>query len=201
MESKDDEYKEIDQITEKIFLGNMDAAWDKELLKSYKITHVLVCAKHLDQHHPDDFIYKQFHIMDAPSENILQYFDSANEFIESAGKVFVHCMAGVSRSASFVIAYLMWKEKFEFNTAYQLVKSKRHIIYPNVGFVRQLKTFETYLKSKDSFIKDNSSSNKKNKKKKIKERLKSNSDSESNSQYNEIESNIITMSNSGFNEN
>jgi len=49
--------------------------------------------------------------MDVPWENLSKYFLACNKFIKGAleqgGTVFVHCYAGVSRSATIVIAYLM----------------------------------------------------------------------------------------------
>jgi protein-tyrosine phosphatase len=59
--------------------------------------------------------------------------------------VLVHCAAGVSRSASFVIAYLMRVEKMKYVDAYQSVKTKRQIIRPNSGFVKQLREYERGL--------------------------------------------------------
>ena len=55
-------------------------------------------------------------------------------------------MAGVSRSASIVIAYLLWKERKSYNETYFYVKNKRRYIGPNQGFVNQLKYFEQKLK-------------------------------------------------------
>jgi protein-tyrosine phosphatase len=136
---------EIVQITEKIYLGNQDASQDCELLKSLNISNILVCGNYLDQHHPNEFKYLQFFINDAVEQNISDYFQSSIEFIESSEKnVFIHCAAGISRSASFVISYLMWKNKLRYEQALDFVRTKRHI-YPNSGFVRQLKIFEKLI--------------------------------------------------------
>ena len=62
-------------------------------------------------------------------------------------KILVHCAAGVSRSASFVIAYLMKSRGLSFWEAHNLVKSKRSIVRPNSGFVRQLQEYEKVLTS------------------------------------------------------
>lgn len=40
----------------------------------------------------------------------------------------VHCMAGVSRSVTLVIAYIMQKSDASFSSAFNYVKSKRPIV-------------------------------------------------------------------------
>ena len=60
--------------------------------------------------------------------------------------VLIHCQHGVSRSASFAIAYTIKKKGISFDEAKQFVKSKRQGIDPNDGFVEQLKMFEKSLK-------------------------------------------------------
>ncbi len=59
-----------------------------------------------------------------------------------AGVVLVHCYAGVSRSASVVIGYLMWKRGWGFQRAYDHVRKARPCISPNYGFKMQLQQFE-----------------------------------------------------------
>ncbi|RGB31037.1 protein-tyrosine phosphatase-like protein, partial [Rhizophagus diaphanus] len=60
--------------------------------------------------------YLKICIDDNPFADIYQHIGTCNAFIEKAkdrdGCVFVHCFAGISRSASIVIAYLMHFQKF-----------------------------------------------------------------------------------------
>lgn len=72
--------------------------------------------------------------------------DFIRDAIAKDGKVFVHCYAGVSRSATIVIAYLMFEHGLSYSAAIKLVKSKRPFINPNDGFRKQLLLFEKDLK-------------------------------------------------------
>jgi len=59
-----------------------------------------------------------------------------------AGGVLVHCAAGISRSATFVIGYLMAREGLSFDAALESVRTVRPWVCPNVGFCAQLREFE-----------------------------------------------------------
>ncbi len=61
----------------------------------------------------------------------------------------VHCYAGVSRSASCVIAFLMQECGLTFIEAMAYVRKKRSIVFPNFGFQRQLMEFEKLLRAKN----------------------------------------------------
>ena len=53
---------------------------------------------------------------------------------------------GISRSASVVISYLMFKNKWNYLKSFEFVKKKRNQIDPNSGFVEQLKKFDIIIK-------------------------------------------------------
>ena len=93
---------------------------------------------------------------DCPSENMQKYFDMAHKFMDEVlypsddskgSSILVHWQVGMSRSATIVISYIMKKfPEMNFDKAYKFVKSKRPIVSPNDGFIRQLKTYEKTLR-------------------------------------------------------
>lgn len=69
-----------------------------------------------------------------------------DEQLKQNKKLLIHCHAGVSRSATLVIGYLMLKEKMTYLDAYIYTKMKRNIVCPNNNFKRQLEMFQKTLK-------------------------------------------------------
>lgn len=98
---------------------------------------------------PDKIKYKCLDIADMPGQNVARYFNETNRWIDTAirggGKVLVHCFAGISRSPTFVIAFLMVHNQITFDSANQLVRKARYQIYPNPGFKQQLEYFGKML--------------------------------------------------------
>ena len=64
-----------------------------------------------------------------------------NQIVDSHNKVLVHCMAGISRSVSMVVYYLMKKHHLNFDDTIDFVKNKRKIANPNISFKLQLKLY------------------------------------------------------------
>lgn len=81
--------------------------------------------------------------------NIGQYFHQTFNLIDrelKAGRnVLVHCYAGISRSATIVIAYLMKKKRWTMYRAINFVRSRRLIINPNIFFIYQLQDYQLTL--------------------------------------------------------
>jgi len=85
-------------------------------------------------------------IHDNGDAKIGEHFENAIYWINSfKGKTLVHCSAGRSRSATIIIAYLIAKRNLSVRDAYRLLKSKRKIIEPNIGFIQRLLEFEDRL--------------------------------------------------------
>ena len=140
----------IDKITDNIYLGKVDGLKDKDYFKAEKITSILSLIENVPEVDKElNINHKKIHIDDLYSENIIKYFKECIEFIDNNGKIFVHCECGVSRSATIVIAYLMWKTHSTFDAAYRFVKKTRPEIDPNNGFRKQLNIFQKLLQEND----------------------------------------------------
>ena len=83
--------------------------------------------------------------------------DLVHENAKGGGRTLVHCLAGISRSVSLCIAYMMThvpSERRAFNTmdvyeALDYVKARRTIGCPNQGFMKQLVKYDPKFTSRD----------------------------------------------------
>ena len=145
-------------VVEKLFLGNLEAAKNTELLKSFGVTHILCVGKELEPNQVSlifnnhkNFVTLKINVLDDCSENILIGFEKIYEFIEDGmreGNVFIHCRGGHSRSPSITIAFLMKKYSWKFLKAYQYLKEKKKDITPNSGFIEFLKSSDVIIEEK-----------------------------------------------------
>ena len=134
-------------IEDKLYLGNEGSSFSKKKLKKKGITDIIIVGYNLYKFYPEDFNYKQIEIDDNEHEEILKYFIPIILYIlNNEDKVFfIHCQAGISRSASIVISIIMFIKKLNFEEAFKFVSNKRKIISPNFGFIQQLKEFQEML--------------------------------------------------------
>lgn len=139
----------VGNIFEFLYFGSQDIACDINILNALKITDILSVGITVPLH--DNFTYKFIEAYDLPSFNIKDIFDDCFLYIENIrmlGRcVFIHCNAGISRSPTIIIAYVMKYLKMSFVDAFELVKKARISINPNAGFISQLKDYENHLKN------------------------------------------------------
>lgn len=90
---------------------------------------------------------------DQPDYNLSQHFEECLSFIHEVitvkkEKILVHCLAGQSRSATIVVAYLMKYQNLTVEQALQIVQEKRIYANPNKGFRQQLALFQASMEQK-----------------------------------------------------
>ncbi|XP_053131607.1 dual specificity protein phosphatase 14 [Hemicordylus capensis] len=139
----------IAQITPFLYISKGSVAANRQLLLARGITCIVNATVELPDYNFPEFEYVRVPVADMPSAPISLYFDSVARKIQSVaqkrGVTLVHCAAGVSRSATLCIAYLMRYQNVSLCEAYRWVKSRRPVIHPNVGFWRQLMAYEREL--------------------------------------------------------
>ncbi|XP_034464834.1 dual specificity protein phosphatase 13-like [Hippoglossus hippoglossus] len=151
------------QVWPNLYIGNEAAARDKATLHSLGITHIVNAAHGPPIPGPGPC----FHVNTGPRfyrDMTVDYYgveaDDATEFILSpffyptaryiraalamGGRVFVHCLMGVSRSATLVLAFLMIIEGLSLQEAVAAVRPHRDIC-PNPGFLQQLRSLDMSL--------------------------------------------------------
>ncbi|XP_053948073.1 dual specificity phosphatase 29 isoform X2 [Anastrepha obliqua] len=155
---------DCDEVYPGIYIGDVAAAKNKSFLRMMGITHVLNAAEgcrygQVDTGHSyyrdmPSIRYMGFPMIDAPTTDISRYFYVAAKFIDSAissgGKILVHCLVGMSRSATCVLAYLMICRKMSASEAIRKVRMRREI-RPNEGFLQQLADLDMELKRKNLY--------------------------------------------------
>jgi protein-tyrosine phosphatase len=131
-----------------LFIGSLGAAKNLPALHKEGVTHILNASPIVPCYHRRHFRYKVVSVYDDAQEDISQHFEEANKYIAKGrqkGGVLVHCYAGMSRSATFVLAYLVACEGMSLATAMHATKLARPCIAPNSGFMTQLVLFSKQL--------------------------------------------------------
>ena len=133
------------KIRNNLYLGSHAHARSSAMMKAIGVNLIVNCTTTIPNYH-EGIEYKRFPLTDVAQDPIELYFEDAcltiTDAIQKGKTVFVHCEAGISRSASIVIAYLMKSENIVFSDAFTSVRQVRPIIAPNIGFELKLRDFE-----------------------------------------------------------
>lgn len=136
VKNEDKPLTKFNKITNRIFLGNYQAAKDKDFFKEHKITAVLNCSKDLPNyfHNNKDIEYMRIPVDDSLRQKdfdlMFEFMPSAQEFINKhsnvqKGNILIHCYAGRQRSAACLVAFLVSKYKMTPAEACKMVLTKR----------------------------------------------------------------------------
>ncbi|XP_051897328.1 serine/threonine/tyrosine-interacting-like protein 2 [Pristis pectinata] len=148
----------VDEVWPNLYIGDLVIAHDRKQLRRLGITHVLNAAHSKWGSKGDAIFYgrkiKYFGITadDCPEFDLSSYFYTAAELIHQTlrnpdAKLLVHCILGLSRSASLLLAYLMiYHERSLLQAVHRMVLFRP--ISPNCGFLEQLRNLDIELNEK-----------------------------------------------------
>ena len=133
-----------------IHLGGIPSLFNEKRLKENGITHILTAVLGIgNKYTQDKFTTMNIPVRDVEWEHLCNYFDKAVKFIKECedkdGKVFVHCMCGVSSSSTLVAAYLIKEKGMTANDAIEHLHAHRNKVNPNGGFRKQLEHYESVV--------------------------------------------------------
>ena len=135
----------MNYIIDNIYLGDSVAASDEDFLKEYNITTVVNCAQDFTSNYKD-LKFLELALYDTELQSLFPKFEVAYNFIkinskENKGNILVHCMLGMSRSASLVVFYLMKEKGWDYDTAIDYIRERRPIVQPIEHFEYQLRNY------------------------------------------------------------
>ncbi|GMI06904.1 hypothetical protein TrVE_jg13045 [Triparma verrucosa] len=138
-------------ISGKEVINNVD------LLQSLKVSNVINCCAPRPGH--SNFTYLHLDLLDEVSYDIRPSFPSSRSFISSSpSNILIHCNAGMSRSVTVALDWLMSSKGMTLFQAFKTVKGCRPQASPNVGFMESLNdgslNMEVYRKDRFASIEE-----------------------------------------------
>ncbi len=138
----------INHIIDKLFASSKEIADDDNVLINNQIKIIISLNNQKPINKIDNIKYYIFDIEDNPNFDIIKYCNQIYDIIENSQdnkeseNILIHCDAGVSRTGTILIFYLMKKYKYTYNKAFEFIKLKRPCIIPNQGFEFNLRLLE-----------------------------------------------------------
>ncbi|KAI0321967.1 protein-tyrosine phosphatase-like protein [Amylostereum chailletii] len=135
-----DTSRNIDAVLDdQLYIGNLAAAKSPHLHSELGITHIVSVCPDIPCQGPNHLVIP---VQDSEYSDLVFGMSQACRFIEAAladgGRVLVHCVMGISRSAAVITAYLMKTRRVTVKQAIAALKKRRPKILPNYGFIKQL---------------------------------------------------------------
>ncbi|XP_068086043.1 dual specificity protein phosphatase 22-like [Anabrus simplex] len=137
----------MNKVLPGLYVGNYRDSKDASQLERFEITHIVAIHDAARKLHSDKH-YLCVLASDTPDQNLTQYFPLCNDFIHAArlrgGNVLIHCLAGMSRSVTVAVAYIMSVTSLNWKEALKVVRVGRAVANPNFGFQKQLQEYEQF---------------------------------------------------------
>jgi len=133
-----------------LYHGAIDSAYDHDGLRTHNITHIVHCDVYFKPKFLHEFYYLECSIDDEGGKELFYVLERAIPFIKKGlqkGNVLVHCAAGISRSSSIIIGYLLaeHRDELKFTSVEEcnnFLVTKRDIAQPQLGYIKCLREFQ-----------------------------------------------------------
>lgn len=144
----------MSKIIENLYLGNIDDVHSTKFITDNNIKLIINAAIEVSvPTHENVNLVMNLQWYDSLDQPIgFCYLDHLADVIDSFLKeneaVLVNCFAGISRSSTIVIAYMMKYHNMRYIQALDYVRNRRFIINPNPNFRNILNSYEQFLFNK-----------------------------------------------------
>ncbi|KAG5500340.1 hypothetical protein JKF63_03432 [Porcisia hertigi] len=141
-----------DKVLDYLFLGSLRTAQTLTVYHDLDIGYVLTVGRDLEAVIEPWMRQLVLPVDDFPEQAMKPVFEDAFSFIDEARShrkgVLIHCFAGLSRSVTIAVAYLMHLKGITRDEALALVRLARPAARPNEGFLRELSVYEDILRTR-----------------------------------------------------
>ena len=132
----------------KIYQGNKYDAMNVSKLANLGVKYVVNATKHLPNSGENNNIeYHRIYINDTTSDEFGPFLERAADWIndktiKADGNVFIHCHAGISRSSTVTISFMIKYLGYKSDTALLHIRKGRNIANPNSSFWKELEQMD-----------------------------------------------------------
>ncbi len=135
----------MSKIFDNIWIAGVEEVYNPTFLKEVIPTHIINCTVNERMYYGEFFCERiRIPLQDNSEDNtklILEGAKILNEYLlNKDSKVIVHCAAGMSRSVTIVLAWMILYKNYKYTDAYKYVAEKRPIMRPNKFYTDFLKS-------------------------------------------------------------
>ena len=135
------------QICNHVYLGNVKAVHNIELLEQHNIESLVNCTNDIAIHvYFKNRLYKQLYVEDSKDNNninkfkdiIIETIDFIDDCVKQEKNIIVHCYWGLMRSPCVIGCYLIYKYKMDVDSVIQFIQSKKNFAFTQIYNFREL---------------------------------------------------------------
>eukprot|EP01061_Rhynchopus_euleeides_P008673 TRINITY_DN17812_c0_g1_i2.p1 TRINITY_DN17812_c0_g1~~TRINITY_DN17812_c0_g1_i2.p1 ORF type:complete len:796 (+),score=194.58 TRINITY_DN17812_c0_g1_i2:177-2564(+) len=136
-----------DKVLDFMYIGSLRSAQTNTVYEKEGIKFVVTCGRNM-QINNSGVVRLELGVEDVEGESLKPFFETFKTFVKASigsGRVLVHCFAGLSRSATMVLSYLMSSEGMRLDKAMEHLMRVRPNVHPNPTFMKELILYDTEL--------------------------------------------------------